>query len=314
MHQESLEKANPPTRTKKLTRGIMSLLMTTISLTACSSRIDEPKAADNVPTARAAYNPAIGQYAKYYGADLLSAGWAALEIHPLDGHKLKIYREKDKGSTEGLKQQMLKAASNSLILATAGVEIDDVTSLAASSKPKLQALPEQSHVFFLFGSVESIKNANPAGGYGPSTATKATAEGQIVENLTMLAPFPNSNFIFHSKLDNTLYERQVAVCGNMIDVDIGADAKTRINMANPNDQRAAAMEQAKESLRINRSACENLALAVTIKSGSHRVEHLGGAYKYYGGITDALQGEASFNGQPEPYIKLTPEVFSQIVV
>lgn len=298
-----------PSRYGRVAKSIAALAL---ALSACSNGTSNSSAYTFPNTSsQTEYDPAVSKYAKYYGADLLSARWERAENITVGDHILKVYKEKGQQSTAETTQRLIKAANNSLLVKDAVGE--SLQSIASPQDQQNRSLPQPAHVFFIFGSEYSMQRADPNALYGPITGSKSNMQGEVVENMTMLAPYPFSAYMLNSSLNDRIFQEQQAVCVNMLD-SISATGADVLNPADALSSQKQTQERAKSEMMNKSALCGNIALAATIKSGSDMVEHLGGAYTYYSALSDAVRRDNELNGQTLPSMKLSPEAFEKIVV
>ena len=300
-------------RPGRIARAAAALAM---ALTACTHGDAGPAAQDRAEAGnQLEYSPDIWEYSEYYGANLVSLRWEKPENIDVAGHRLKIYRERGQASAMDTQDNIVDYARNSLLLTSAEVSALAADGTAGATSQAVTAPKELGHVFFIFGSRESMAQADPQGFFGPITGTKADLRGQSVENLTMAGPLlPEASLIFHTMLNDRINKLQQAVCVNMLEVELSSVEPGAADTPQVPESRGEAYARAQAALDMKAELCGNLGLAATIKAGAQHVEDLGGAYSYYAMITDALRDEAIYYNQERPYVKLPPELFDRILV
>ncbi len=268
----------------------------------------EPRVFRDVNTVAAEPAPMVSELAYYHQLDLLGTVWRAPEKVSIGGREINVYREFDSLKTSGTLLELAKAVQNSLLL-------EEILSGGAQGDGfAVRSSKQVKHQFFIFESRESLAEADSEGLYGPLTTSLVNLQGITVENVTLLAPFRRSAFLFSSSLDGSLYKQQLAVSGNMLDITLGQSVKGAILNSEMDAGSTQSKEIADKAMEIKRALSENLALAVTVKSGKEHIKHLGGDYEYYAVITKALQNEADELGAAIPRLLLTPEQYDKIVV
>ncbi len=271
-----------------------------LMLGACGNGNDtEQRVPRDVNAVSARPAPEVAELAYYHQLDLLGTVWRAPEKINVSGQNVNVYREFDSLKTAGTIVALANAVHNSLLLE------EFVNGNSSESEFSLRPSREVHHQFFIFESQQRLAVADSEGLYGPVTTNLVDAQGKTFENVTLLAPFPDSAFLYSSSLNGSLFDQQAAVCGNMLDV-------TPAQTANSGNYNAKAI--ADKAMEIKQALCENLALAVTIKSGREKITHLGSDYSYYSVITRALNNEADESGSYMPRLQLTQEQYDKIVV
>lgn len=306
MSQHSSRESQPhPRRRGKAAATIAVLAM---ALTACGDNTQaEPGVYRDVHAAVAELPPTAAEVSYYHQLNLVSTLWRAPEKTQIGDETITLFREFDKQGTAETAGKLVKAVQNSALL-------QEALSQPSADRNFYATNSHIRHEFFVFDSVESLAQAESMGLYGPFTTSLPNLQGQVVENVTLLAPFPFRNFIFASELNSSIFELQAAVSNNMIDITLGQGMIDTLLNAVPDEGYAWAEAIASASATIKQSMSENLALAVTIKTGRDILSASGyNDYDYYSTITDALRDEALYYGVDRPYFKLAPNAYGQIV-
>lgn len=289
------EEAIAQRRTGRIAGSIAALSLT---LAACSTGV---QGSDPSTERRPGYNPAIALYAETYAVDLNQTVWDRPETIEAGGLKLQVYGEAGSSGQPVLTDAIKQDVGNSLIIQEGWEAIARVAT--GTDTFRLRPSEQIKHLFFLFDSVDSLEHSAPNGRYGPFTAAQIGPDGKAVENITFLAPFPFRHFRFHSQLNESILLRQLAVCNNLIDVETVQE--TQAEAGNPAGQPGAA--------NLKQAVCENLALAVTVKSGKEYVGHLGDDYAYYSLLSRMLHA-AGDSGPDVPHALLPQDIFDRLLV
>lgn len=182
-------------------------------LGACGGNTDsESRVFRDVNAVQADPVPMVSELAYYHQLDLLGTVWRAPEKISIGGQDINVYREFNSLKTAGTLLELAKAVQNSLLLE------EILAGNASENEFAVRSSKQVKHQFFIFESREKLAQVDSEGLYGPLTTSLVNLQGTTVENVTLLAPFPRSAFLFSSSLDGSLYKQQLAVSGNILDI------------------------------------------------------------------------------------------------
>lgn len=258
-------------------------------------------------------NADVAEMALNHDFDVSHTAWESRQIVRIGAQALRIYREIGQPAVEAEAQALIHAAKNSHLLDGIVPQATEADGAAIGQDFTVRIPNDASHNFLVFGSVDSITKAHEAGFVHPITSTLPDLQGNTAESVTLLAPYKWGGFIYNLDMNHRIYQRQRAVCGNIIDIEIGERTRQELigNMADDPAARSDAL--ARLVTDIKAEVCDNLANATTIKAGEDAVREFGGAYHYYSMLTDDLHEEAQYNGESKPYFKLGPDLFEKII-
>lgn len=290
-------------------RGTATIVALALLLGACSSesRVAEPIMRD-VNTISSEAFPTVGQVAYRHQLNLLGSVWRAPERMRVGGKEITVFREFNTLETAETVANLVSAVQNVTLLQNSLLESSADLGFSVDSSAKI------SHDFFVFESVSSLVRAESEGLYGPFTTTLVDTQGNTVQNVTLLAPFPFRNFTINSSLNISVYERQMMVAGNIIDVVLSQSRIQEIYDTTPKNGNDQALIIAQITQYIKRRLSENLALAVTIKSGREHIIHPSNDYDYYVATSRTPTAGSELGGQESFSFVLSPSAYEQLVV
>ncbi len=242
------------------------------------------------------------------GFDFRGTHWRQPEKVAVGNVNITIYSEADAGATYEMREQLEADIRNTFLLIEAK---QAENSGAAPDRPveadfSLRLRPNTTHTFYLFGSPESATRVHSSAETGPITGTKMNEQGRV-DNVSLLAPYPPQHSILAGELDDSVSRRQLAVCANIVDVQIGDRLREAVFSRLPDDPPLRAMLLGELASDIIRATCDSIAFPVIAKSGKR-------GFEYYEPLSRVLYSDGISTGIRVPYVPFSLSQFEQIAV